>query len=200
MADKKVPVELVKELRDRTGAGIMDCKKALLETDNDVEKAIEFLRKKGIAKAAKKASREAKEGIIESYIHFNGQLGVLVEVNCETDFVARTDDFKELAKNIAMHIAAMKPLYVSPEDVPAEIIEKEKNIYREQMKDSGKPDNIIEKILDGKINKYYSEVCLLEQEYVKDDKKKVKDLVKEYIAKLGENIVIKRFALFVLGE
>ena len=200
MAEKKIPVELVKELRDRTGAGIMACKKALIETDGDVEKAVEHLRKKGIAKADKKASREAKEGIIESYIHFNGQLGVLIEVNCETDFVARTDDFKELAKSLAMHIAAMKPQYVSPEDVPEDVIAKEKDIYREQMKNSGKPDNIIEKILEGKINKFYSEVCLLDQEYVKDDSKKAKDFIKEYIAKLGENIVVKRFALFVLGE
>ncbi len=200
MADKKVPIELIKELRARTGAGIMDCKKALLETDNDVEKAIEYLRKKGIAKAAKKSAREANEGLIGSYVHFNGKLGVLVEVNCETDFVARTEDFKQLVNDIAVHIAAMKPSYVSIDDVPENVLNKEKDIYREQLKNSGKPENIIEKIIEGKLNKFYEENCLLEQEYIHDENKKVKDHIKEYIAKLGENIVVRRFALFTIGE
>ncbi len=200
MADKKVPIELIKELRSRTGAGIMDCKKALLETDNDVEKAIEYLRKKGIAKAAKKSAREANEGLIGSYVHFNGKLGVLVEVNCETDFVARTEDFKQLVNDIAVHIAAMKPSYVSIEDIPEDVLNKEKDIYREQLKNSGKPENIIEKIIEGKLNKFYEENCLLEQEYIHDENKKVKDHIKEYIAKLGENIVVRRFALFTIGE
>jgi elongation factor Ts len=165
-----------------------------------MEKAFDYLREKGIASAAKKSLRTAKEGIIFSYIHSNEKLGVLLEINCETDFVARTEDFKELAKDVAMQIAAMNPIYIKREDVPNEVIEKEKEIYRAQLKDSKKPENVIEKIINGKLEKYFSEVCLLEQQFVKDDKKTIDSLVKEKISKLGENIVVRRFVRFVVGE
>ncbi len=190
----------VKDLRDKTGAGMMDCKKALLETDGDMSKAVDFLRKTGIAKAAKKGAREAREGVVFSYIHHGGQLGVLLELNCETDFVAKTDGFKDLAHNLAMQIAATNPVAVTPEDVPSDIIEKEKEIFSSQAKESGKPDNIIEKIVDGRIQKYYQEICLVEQPFIKDPDKRVGDLVTEAIATLGENITIGRYTRFSVGE
>ena len=194
-----ITAQMVKELRERTGAGMMECKKALQEAGGDMEKAMEILRKKGIAKAEKKASRATKEGIIGSYIHMGGKIGVLVEVNCETDFVARTDEFQNLVKDIAMQIAAMNPKYVSKEDVPEEVIEKEKTIYREQALASGKPEHVVDKIVEGKLNKFFEEVCLLEQDFIKDDSKKVKDVITEVIAKLGENIRVARFVRFQVG-
>jgi elongation factor Ts len=189
----------VKELREQTGAGMMDCKHALTEAKGDIEKALEILRQKGLAIASKKASREASEGLIGSYIHM-GKIGVLVEVNCETDFVAKTDEFQELVKDIAMHIAASNPSYVKREDVPPEVIEKEKEIYAAQI--TNKPPHVVEKIVQGKLEKFYTDTCLLDQIFVKDpeQKKKVKDLIVEKIAKLGENILIKRFVRFQLGE
>jgi elongation factor Ts len=190
---------MIKELRDKTQAGMMDCKKALTETDGDMEKAVEFLRKKGLASADKKMDREVTEGIVASYIHNNNKIGVLIELKTMTDFVARNEDFKELARELAMQIAAANPLYVSPEEVPAEVVEKEKEIYREQMKDSGKPENVIEKIVEGKLQKFYSEVCLLEQEFIKDGSIKIKDLIKEKIATFGENIAVGKFARFQIG-
>lgn len=194
-----VTPQMVKELRERTGAGVMDCKKALEEAGGDMEKAAEILKKKGIAKAEKKASREAKEGLIGSYIHMGGKIGVLVEVNCETDFVARTDEFKALVHDIAMQIAAMSPKWVSVEDVPQEVIEKEKAIYREQALAAGKPEHVVDKIVEGKLQKFFEEVCLLEQKFIKDDSKKVKDIITEAIAKLGENIKVSRFVRFQVG-
>ncbi|UCE42213.1 MAG: translation elongation factor Ts [Candidatus Aminicenantes bacterium] len=191
---------LVKELRERTGIGMMECKKALEESNGDIEKAITVLRKKGHARAKKKMDRQAKEGVIGSYIHLNGKIGVLVEVNCESDFVARNEEFQALVKNIALHIAAANPQYVSSEDVPQEILEEERDIIREQFKDSGKPEEIVEKIVQGKLSKFYQETCLLDQLYIKDDKMPVKELVTALIAKLGENIVISRFARFELGK
>lgn len=189
---------LIKDLREQTGAGIMDVKEALEEAGNDKDKAIEILRKKGLAKQAKKADRTANEGLVESYIHAGGRIGVLLEVNCETDFVARTDDFKNLVKEIALHIAASNPLYISKEDVPAEVIEKEKEIYKEQF--AGKPDDVIQKMLEGKIAKYYEEVCLLEQPFVRDGDKTIGGLLGEATGKMGENIQIRRFARFMLGN
>ncbi len=191
--------DMVKELREKTGAGIMDCKRALQEAGGDMEKALDILKKKGIAKAEKKATREAKEGLIGSYIHMGGKIGVLVEVNCETDFVARTQEFQQLVKDIAMQIAAMSPLYVSKEDVPQEVIEREKAIYREQALKAGKPEHVVEKIVEGKLNKFFEDICLLEQPFIRDDSKKVKDLITEAIAKLGENIKVSRFVRFQVG-
>ncbi len=193
-------MDMVRKLRDMTGAGVMDCKKALEEAEGDFEKAVEILRKKGAAKAAKKAGRATGEGIITSYVHFNGKIGVLLELNCETDFVARTNEFKELAYNLAKQVAAMAPRWVSKEDVPQEVIEKEKEIYREQLKDSGKPEHVIEKIIEGKLNKFYEDNCLLEQEYIFEEGKKVKDLITEAIAKIGENIRVSRFVRMEVGE
>lgn len=190
--------ELIKELRELTGAGILDVKEALEAGGEDKEKAVEYLRKKGTIKLSKKADRVAREGIVESYIHAGGRIGVLVEINCETDFVARTDDFKSLAKDLALHIAASNPLYVSSQDVPMEVLEKEKEIYREQA--VGKPDDVVEKMLEGKLVKFYEEVCLLEQPFVKDGQLKVKDLVGQAVAKMGENIQVRRFSRFVLGS
>ncbi len=194
-----ISAEMVKELREKTGAGLMDCKRALTQSAGDIEKAIDYLRQKGLASAAKKASRSATEGLIGSYIHMD-KLGVMVEINCETDFVARTDDFRELVKDVAMHIAASNPPYISREDVSSETIEREKEIYRAQV--MNKPPQVVEKILEGKLDKYFSDMCLLEQVFIKDPegKKKVKDLITEKIAKLGENIVVRRFARFQLGE
>jgi elongation factor Ts len=191
---------LVKELRERTGIGMMECKKALEESGGDIEKAITVLRKKGHARAKKKLDRQAKEGAIGSYIHLNGKIGVLVEINCESDFVARNEEFLGLIKNIAMHIAAASPAYVSSEDVPEEVLEEEKDIIREQFKDSGKPPEVVEKIVQGKLSKFYQEFCLLDQPYIKEDKMTIKDMVTSYIAKFGENIVISRFARFELGK
>ncbi len=195
-----ITASLVKELRERTGAGMMDCKAALVETGGDLEKAVEYLREKGLAKAAKKAGRTAAEGLVESYIHLGGRIGVLVEVNCETDFVAKTDDFKALVKDIAMHIAASKPEYVSREDVPESVIEHERQIYRQQMLNEGKPEKIVDKIVDGKIDKFFEEVCLLDQAFVKDTDKTVGQLITEKVSQIGENIVIRRFARFERGE
>jgi len=196
----EVTSNMIKELRDKTQAGMVDCKKALVENDGDMDKAVEYLRKKGLASADKKMGREVTEGIVASYIHSNSKIGVLVELKCATDFVARNDDFVALAKEIAMQIAATSPLYVKPEDVPADIIEKEKEIYREQMKNSGKPDNVIEKIVEGKLTKFYSEVCLLEQEFIKDSAVKIQDLIKQKIAVFGENIEVGKFSRFQIGS
>ena len=190
--------DLIKELRELTGAGMLEIKNALNETGNDKEKAVELLRKKGALKAGKKADRVANEGIIETYIHPGSRVGVLVEVNCETDFVARTDDFKALAKDLALHIAAANPLYINTGDVPAEVIEKEKEIYKEQVK--GKPADVVDKILEGKLAKYYEETCLMEQTFAKNSDLKIKDLISAAIAKMGENVQVKRFARFVLGN
>lgn len=195
-----VTAEMVKKLRDRTGAGMMDCKNALVECGGDEEKAVEILRVKGLAAAKKKAGRAANEGLIASYIHPGDKLGVLVEVNCETDFVARTDDFKEMVKNIAMHIAASDPIAVDKENVPEDILEGEKKIITEQAKESGKPENVIGKIVEGRLNKFYEESCLLEQPYVKDPDVSVKEYIDSVIGKLGENIVVRRFIRFKLGE
>lgn len=194
-----VTADKVKELREKTNAGMMDCKKALSESNGDMEKAIDILRQKGLATAAKKAGRSASQGLIDSYIHM-GKLGVLVEINCETDFVAKTDDFKGLVKDIAMHIAAANPTYVSRDDIPQDVIEREKDIYRSQVTD--KPPQVVDKIIEGKLEKFFSDVCLLEQVFIKDPdgKQKIKDLITEKVAKLGENIVLRRFARFQLGE
>jgi elongation factor Ts len=198
MAD--ISAAMVKELREATGSGIMDCKRVLAEADGNMEKAIELLRKKGLAKAAKRSGRSTSEGIIHSYIHTGAKLGVLVEVNCESDFVAKTDDFIEFAKNIAMHIAAANPAGLVPEDVDQSVVEKERDIFRAQMLEEGKPENIIDKIVDGKVEKFYKEVCLMSQQYVKDPQKTIEEFVKETIGKIGENIQIKRFARFQIGE
>lgn len=195
-----ITAEMVKELREKTGAGMMECKKALEATNGDMEKAILFLRERGMAAAQKKASRTAKEGLIASYIHAGGKIGVLVEINCETDFVARNDDFKELAKDIAMQIAAVKPLYVKREDVPEDVLAKEKEIYLTQAKNSGKPEKVWDKIVEGKLESYYQEVCLYEQPFIKDPKIKIKDLIAQAVGKIGENIQVKRFVRFQLGE
>jgi len=195
-----VSAGLVKELRQRTGIGMMECKKALEESNGDIDKAITILRKKGHARAKDKMSREASEGAVGSYIHLNGKIGVLVEVNCESDFVARNDEFQKLVKNIAMHIAASSPQYVSSDEVPPEVLEEEKDIIREQFKDSNKPPEIIDKIVQGKLGKFYQEACLLDQPYIKDDKMSVKDLITSFIAKFGENILVRRFARFELGK
>lgn len=195
-----VTAALVKELRERTGAGMMDCKKALNETDGDLDKAVDLLREKGLAAAAKKAGRVAAEGLVEAYIHGAGRIGVLLEINCETDFVAKTDGFKDLARDVAMQIAATNPLYVSREEVPTEQIAHEQEIFRVQALNEGKPEKIVEKMVVGRIEKYYKEVCLLEQPFIKDADKSVKDLITESIAKIGENISVRRFARFQLGE
>jgi elongation factor Ts len=193
-------MEQVKELRVRTGAGVLDCKKALAECNNNVEKAVDYLREKGLAKAAKKAGRTASEGRIFSYIHTTGKIGTLVELNCETDFVARTDEFLTLGHEIAMHIAAANPQYVLPEDVPAEDLQREREIYKNQALEEGKPAHIVEKIAEGRVKKFYEDTCLLEQSYIRDPDRKIKDLVIENIAKLGENIVVRRFSRFSIGE
>ncbi|EPR44334.1 Elongation factor Ts [Desulfovibrio sp. X2] len=190
----------VKNLRDKTGAGMMDCKKALGECAGDEEKAIAWLREKGIAKAAKRAGRAASEGIIGSYIHTNGKIGVMVEVKCETDFVARSDKFQEFAKNVAMQIAAAAPICLRSEEVPADLLAKEKEIYKHQAMAEGKPENIAEKIVDGRLKKFYKEVCLLDQPFIKDDKVSIGDLLNELVAVLGENIQIGRFVRMALGE
>ncbi|GAB6073100.1 translation elongation factor Ts [Venenivibrio stagnispumantis] len=195
-----IDANLVKTLREMTGAGMLECKKALEETNGNLEEAVELLRKKGIAKAAKKAGRETKEGLIHSYIHAGGRIGVLLEINCETDFVARNELFKELANEIALQIAAMRPQYVKREDIPREVIEKEGEIAREAAMAEGKPAHIAEKIAEGKLEKFFKEVCLLEQPYIKDEKKTIEDLIKEYIAKIGENIQVRRFCRYELGE
>jgi len=195
-----ISAEQVKALRDQTGAGMMECKKALLEADGDFEKAVTLLRERGLAAAAKRADRQTREGIIGHYIHAGGRLGVLAEVNCETDFVAATDEFQELVRDIAMQIAASSPSYVRREDVRQEEIEREKEIYHNQAQSAGKPEKIMERIVEGKLNKYYSEVCLYEQPFVKDPELTVEELIKAKIAVLKENIAVKRFARFKVGE
>jgi len=194
-----ISAEMVKDLREKTGVGMMECKKALTESNGDFEKAVDLLRQKGLATASKKAGRTASEGLIESYIHM-GKIGTMIEVNCETDFVARTDDFKQLVKDIAMHIAAATPVYLSREDVPQDVLEREKEIYKAQV--ANKPPQVVEKIIEGKLEKFYTDFCLLDQIFIKDtdQKMKIKDLITEKIAKLGENIMIKRYARFKLGE
>ncbi|MCR2805043.1 translation elongation factor Ts [Paenibacillus soyae] len=195
-----VSASAVKELRERTGAGMLDCKKALDETGGDVEKAIALLREKGLAAAANKAGRIATEGVVESYIHAGGRIGVLVEVNCETDFVAKTDQFREFARDIAMQIAAANPKFVRREEVPADEIEKEKEILKNQALNEGKPEKIVEKMVEGRISKYYEEYCLLEQSFIKDPDKTISELLNEKISKIGENISIRRFVRYELGE
>jgi elongation factor Ts len=195
-----ITAKAVQELREKTGAGIMDCKRALAETDGEVEKAIDALRKKGLASAAKKSGRVTSEGTVFSYIHAGGKIGVLVEINCETDFVARTPQFQQLVKDVAMHIAASNPLYLKREDVPADVLAKEREIYQAQAAESGKPEKVLAKIVEGKIEKYFTEMCLSEQPFVKEPEKSVQDLVNAVIAQLGENMNVRRFARFVLGE
>ena len=195
----EINAALVKELRDRTGLGMMECKKALNESGGDIDKAINILRKKGFARAQGKMSRETAEGIIGSYIHMNGKIGVMVEINCESDFVARNEEFQEMVKNVAMHIAAANPKYVSPEEIPQDVLDEEKDIISEQFKDSNKPPEIVDKIVLGKLNKFYEEVCLLNQKFIRDDKVSVKEYVASFIAKFGENIRLRRFARFELG-
>ena len=195
-----IDANTVKQLRDKTGAGMMDCKNALKESNGDLDGAIDYLRKSGAAKAEKKGSRETKEGLVYSYIHAGGRLGVMIEVNCETDFVAKTDGFIELSHNLAMQIAATNPISLDKNSVPDDIITKEKEIYTEQAKSSGKPDNIIEKMVEGRLSKFFQENCLMEQAYIKDSDKKVSDLMTETIATLGENITISKFTRFAVGE
>ena len=197
---KKITIKEIQELRERTGAGMMDCRKALEEAAGDMEKAIENLRKKGAALAVKRAGKTTAEGVVASYIHPGDRVGVLLEVNCETDFVARTPEFKKFVDDLAMHIAALKPLYLAPEDVDPKFLEHEKDIIREQLAESGKPAEVINKIVEGKLGKLYSEVCLLEQPYVKNDQLTVAELVKEMVGKTGENIKINRFARFEIGS
>lgn len=196
----EITASMVKELREKTNAPVMDCKKALVQCKGDMEKAILFLREKGLASATKKVGRITKEGLIVSYIHPGGKIGVMLELNCETDFVARNEEFGILAKDLAMQIAATNPLCIKREDLPAEILEKEKEIYRVQAESSGKPEKVIEKIVAGKLEKYYTEVCLMEQPFVKNPDMKVQDLIKSYIAKFGENITLRRFVRYHLGE
>lgn len=191
--------QMVKELREKTNAGMMDCKKALTDTDGDMEKAVDLLRQKGLAVAAKRAGKETREGVIEAYIHGGGKIGVMVEVACETDFVAKTDDFKAFARNIAMHVAAVNPLALSRDEVSAEVLQREKDIYINQALESGKPQQIAEKMVAGKMEKFLAEVCLLEQKYVKNPDLSVQDLLNELVAKMGENISIKKFARFQIG-
>ena len=195
-----IPATRVKELREKTGAGMMDCKAALVETGGDIEKAVDFLRQKGLADAGKKSGRSATEGLVHSYIHAGGKIGVLIEVNCETDFVARTDQFQEFVKELAMQVAAANPLCVNREDLPAEVLEREREVYRAQALETGKPENVLDKIIEGKIGKYYRDVVLMEQAFIKDPDKDVQTLVKEKIAELGENVSIRRFTRYQVGE
>jgi len=196
----EISIELVKDLRQRTGAGVIDCKAALQEAQGNMEGAIDCLRRKGLATAAKKAGRIATDGLVSSYIHAGGKMGVLVEINCETDFVAKTEDFQTFVKNIAMQIAAANPQYIRREEIPEEALERERTIYRTQAQDSGKPQKVIDKIVEGKMERFYSEVCLLEQTYVRDSDLTIKELLDAMIAKIGENVTIRRFARFQLGE
>jgi elongation factor Ts len=196
----EVSASIVKELREKTGAGMMDCKKALAETGGDVPKAIDYLRQKGLAAAARKADRVATDGAVGAYVHAGGKIGALVEINCETDFVARTTEFQILLKDIAMQVAAASPRYVRRDEIPAAELEREKEIYRQQALDSGKPEKIVDKIVDGKLERFYSEVCLVEQSFIKDPDKKILDVVNDAIARLGENIQVRRFTRYHLGE
>jgi elongation factor Ts len=196
----KISSQLVKELREQTGVGIMACKNALQEADGDITQAVDVLRKKGIAKAQKRAGRSASEGQIQAYIHMGGKIGVLVEVNCETDFSAKTDDFSDFTRNLAMHIAATNPMAITQEELPAPVVEREKEIYRAQALESGKPEKVVDKIVDGKLKKFFTEVCLLNQPYVRDPDLTIQDLLNELKLKTGENLVIRRFARFQLGD
>ena len=195
-----IDANTVKQLRDKTGAGMMDCKNALKESNGDLDEAIDYLRKSGAAKAEKKGSRATKEGLVYSYIHAGGRLGVMIEVNCETDFVAKTDGFVELCHNLAMQVAATNPISLDKDSVPDDVINKEKEIFTEQAKSSGKPDNIIEKMVEGRLSKFFQENCLMEQAYIKDSDKKISDLLTETIATLGENITVSKFTRFAVGE
>ncbi|MGD9008261.1 MAG: translation elongation factor Ts [Desulfobacteraceae bacterium] len=194
-----ISAAMVKELREKSGAGIMDCKQALAENDGDMDKAVDFLRKKGLATAAKRAGRATSEGTVQSYIHMGGKIGVMVEVNCETDFVAKTDDFIEFARNLAMHIAATSPVGITAEDVPEDVIQRERSIYRDQAVEMGKPEKMIDKIVDGKLSKFFKESCLMDQPFVRDPEKTITDYLNEVIAKTGEKVTIKRFARFQVG-
>jgi len=196
----QISKDLIRELRNKTGAGVMDCKQALLEAGGDIQKAQDILREKGSVVAIKRSARETQEGLVSSYVHSGSKLGVLLEINCETDFVAKTSEFSQLAKELAMQIAAMDPLWIKPEDVPKGVIEKEKEIYKKQAQELGKPEKVIEKIAQGRLEKYFTQVCLLEQPYIKDPKLKVKNLITETITKLGENIKVGRFTRFKVGE
>lgn len=196
----EISTATIKELRQRTGAGVMDCKTALVESAGDIDGAIDFLRKKGLAKAAKKADRTAADGLVGSYIHAGGKIGVLVDVNCETDFVAKTEVFQNLVKELAMHIAAMSPIYVNREDVSTEVVEKEKEILRAEAAESGKPDNVVEKIVEGRLEKFFAENCLMEQTYMRDPETTIKDLIYDAISTLGENIIVRRFIRYQVGE
>lgn len=195
-----ISAQAVKALRERTGAGVMECKRALEEAGGDMERAVEILRQRGQAAALRRAGREAKEGLIVSYVHAGGRIGAMVEVNCETDFVARTDLFRQLAQELAMQVAAMNPRYLTREDVPPSVVEKEVSIYREQARAEGKPEHVLDRIAQGRLEKFFQEVCLMEQSYIRDDKRTVKELVNEAIARLGENIVVRRFVRFEVGE
>jgi len=200
MSTPTISADTVKDLRERTGAGFMDCKRALEETDGDLERAIVLLRERNQASAAKKAGREAREGVVASYIHTGGRIGALVEVNCETDFVARTDEFQALARNLAMHIAAEQPRWVRAEEIPAELLEQEKEVYRSLAIKEGRPEKVLDKIVEGRLKKFYGEVCLVDQPYVRDDQKTVADVIKEEMARLGENIAVRRFVRYQLGD
>jgi len=195
----EIAADLVKELRVKTGAGIMDCKEALKASNGNFEKAVDFLREKGLSAATKKSSRATKDGLVTSYIHMGGKVGVMIEVNCETDFVAKTENFKNLTRDLAMHVAAMNPLYVKPEDVPEATLQREKDIYRKQVIAEGKPEKIADKIVEGKLKKFYEEVCLIKQKFIKDTNMTVEDLIKASIAATGENILVKRFIRYQLG-
>jgi len=195
----EISADSVKELRVKTGAGIMDCKEALKVSSGNFEKALDFLREKGLSAATKKSSRATKDGLVTSYIHMGGKVGVMIEVNCETDFVAKTEEFKTLTRDLAMHVAAMNPLYVKPEDVPEAAVQREKDIYHKQVIAEGKPEKIADKIVEGKLKKYYEEVCLVKQKFIRDTNVTVEDLIKASIAKTGENILVKRFARYLLG-
>ena len=195
----EITTEMVKELRQATAAGILDCRKALEVAEGDFDKAVDYLREKGLAKAAKRVDREAKDGLVVSYIHGGGRIGVLLEINCETDFVARTDEFKNMVNDVAMQIAAMSPQYVKREDIPESVIEHEKQLYRAQALEEGKPEAVVERIVEGRMEKFYKDVCLLEQAFIRDEERTIDDLVKEQITKTGENMVVRRFARFELG-
>lgn len=196
----EITAAMVKELREKTGAGVLDCKNALAEAGGDLERAVEILREKGLADAAKRMGREANEGIIGSYVHAGSRVAALVELNCETDFVARTEEFQALAHDLAMQVVAARPLYLTPEDIPEEVLEREREIYRAQVADSGKPEHIIERIVEGKLEKFLDEVCLMRQPFIKDDSMTVEELIRQAIARLGENIVVRRFARLAVGE
>ena len=196
----EITTSMIKDLREATAAGVLDCKKALEASGGDLEKARVYLREKGLAAVAKKADRAAEEGLIEAYIHTGGRVGALIELNCETDFVARTEAFEELAHDLALQVVATRPLYLAPEDIPPDVLEEEKNVYRVQAKEMDKPERIIERIVEGKLQKYYQEVCLMKQPFIKDDDLTVQDVLTEIIAKLGENIVVRRFVRFELGD